>query len=52
MLGVLPAVATDIVVAVSIASIVINPLASRLIATSRARRCVRLRRRAAVSERR
>src|SRR5688572_27243479 len=32
MLGVLPAIATDVVVAVSIGSIVINPLLSRLIA--------------------
>ena len=46
MLGVLPAVATDIVVAVSIASIVINPLASRLIEPVE-RAILRLRRRAA-----
>jgi CPA2 family monovalent cation:H+ antiporter-2 len=45
MLGVLPAIATDVVVAVSIASIVINPLASRLIPPAE-RALVRLRRRA------
>jgi len=45
MLGVLPAIATDVVVAVSIASIVINPLASRLIQPTE-RALVRLRRRA------
>jgi CPA2 family monovalent cation:H+ antiporter-2 len=47
MLGVLPAVATDIIVAVSIASIVINPLASRLIEPVE-HALVRLRRRAVV----
>jgi len=43
MLGVLPAIATDIVVAVSIGSIVINPLISRLIAPAE-RVLLRLRR--------
>ena len=45
MLGVLPAIATDVVVAVSIGSIVINPLVSRLIAPAE-RIMLRLRRRA------
>jgi monovalent cation:H+ antiporter-2, CPA2 family len=43
MLGVLPAIATDVVVAVSIGSIVINPLVSRLIAPAE-RVLLRLRR--------
>jgi monovalent cation:H+ antiporter-2, CPA2 family len=43
MLGVLPAIATDVVVAVSIGSIVINPLVSRLIAPAE-RALLRLRR--------
>ena len=46
-LGVLPATATDVIVAVSIASIVINPLASRMIAPAE-RVLLRLRRRTAV----
>jgi CPA2 family monovalent cation:H+ antiporter-2 len=45
MLGVLPAIATDVVVAVSIGSIVVNPLISRLIAPTE-RILLRLRRRA------
>ena len=45
MLGVLPAIATDVVIAVSIGSIVINPLVSRLIAPAE-RVVLRLRRRA------
>jgi CPA2 family monovalent cation:H+ antiporter-2 len=45
MLGVLPPVATDVLVAVSIASIMINPLASRLIAPTE-RLILRLRQRA------
>ncbi|HVG54422.1 MAG TPA: cation:proton antiporter [Vicinamibacterales bacterium] len=44
-LGVLPAVATDIIVAVSIASIVVNPLVSRLIEPAE-RLILRLRRQA------
>jgi CPA2 family monovalent cation:H+ antiporter-2 len=47
MLGVLPDIATDIVVAVSIGSIVINPLVSRLIQPAE-RMLVRLRRRSDV----
>jgi CPA2 family monovalent cation:H+ antiporter-2 len=45
MLGVLPAIATDVLVAVSIGSIVINPLGSRLIAPAE-RLILRLRRQA------
>ena len=45
MLGVLPAIATDVVVAVSIGSIVINPLGARLIAPAE-RVLLRLRRQA------
>ena len=47
MLGVLPAIATDIVVAVSIGSIVINPLVARLIQPAE-RALLRLRRRSEV----